>query len=120
MKKYFYLFPLLLLSFTACEGDDDDGFDNDDEGFMRMSLVYTSCNANQIFSSLEKVNLKSLAVTDIPLGPRSYMAAEHPDTEIVGAESFQVETGEVFYEIMTDADVIFLFDADENLVCGYE
>ena len=120
MKKYFFFLPLLLLSFASCEGDDDGGIDNDDEGFMRMSLVYTSCTTNQIFSGIEKTNLQSLPVTEIPVGARSYMAAEHPDTEVVGAESFQLETGETFYEVMTDVDVIFIFDANENFVCGYE
>lgn len=120
MKKYFYLLPLFLLSFTACEGDDDGGFDDDDEGNMNVSLNYTPCNASQIYSDLEKTNLQFLDVEDIPVGTRSYIAAEHPDTEVVSAESFQTETGATFYEILTDGDVILLFDADEIFICGYE
>lgn len=115
MKKFLYLLPMLLLSFTSCERDGDD-----DSGYTRGALNYTTCSTNQVFSGLEKTNLQTLPVTDIPVATRSYMAAEHPDTEVVGAESFQLETGTTFYEIMTDADVIFIFDANENFICGYE
>lgn len=130
MKKSFLLFPLFLLCFVACEGDDDDGlgyddddeygYEDDDEGYGGGNSEYTLCAAAQIFTASEKIDLQSLGTADIPVEIRSYLAAEFPATEITGAESFRTDTDETLYEVMSTGGVIFVFAADASFICAYE
>lgn len=124
MKNYFYLLPLLLLSFTACEGDDDNhGFgddDDDDDSYAGVSFNYTPCEAAQIFSSSEKSNLQILNVENIPVEIRAFIASDYPDTEVVEAESFEDSLGNTFYEVVSDHGIIFVFTANATFICAYE